>query len=47
MERLSDANGERFFNIGILPDPPNNDFAKNFDYDSSGEEKFDENIHLG
>ena len=47
MEEVFEANEKKFYDMGMIPDPPCKKYALNIDYDPSEEEKFDENKHLG
>ena len=47
MERVFEANENKFYDMGMIPDPPCKKYALNIDYDPSDEQKFDENKHLG
>ena len=47
MERVFEANEKKFYDMGMIPDPPCKKYALNIDYDPSDEQKFDENKHLG
>ena len=47
MEQVFEANEKKFYDMGMIPDPPSKKYALNIDYDPSEEEKFDENKHLG
>ena len=47
MEQVFEANENKFYDMGMIPDPPSKKYALNIDYDPSDEQKFDENKHLG
>ena len=47
MERVFEANEKKFYDMGMIPDPPCKKYALNIDYDPSDEQKFDENKNLG
>jgi len=46
MEEVFETNEKKFYDMGMIPDPPCKKYALNIDYDPSEEEKFDENKHL-
>ena len=47
MEQVFEANENKFYDMGMIPDPPSKKYALNIDYDPSEELKFDVNKHLG